>query len=111
MSEKTDGRGQAVPEVAAMKRREFLAGSTPLGISAALGTSMVARQARAELDNGRRVEMYAEMQQIVRDEGGTIVPFFCNFLIARRTNVRHGKAIAGNWQMDGYKAAERWWFA
>ena len=55
--------------------------------------------------------MYAEMQQIVRDEGGTIVPFFRNFLFARRKNVQHGEAIGGNWQMDGYKAAERWWFA
>ena len=67
--------------------------------------------ARAELDNSRRAEMYAEMQQIVRDEGGTIVPFFRNFLFARRKNVQHGEAIGGNWQMDGYKAAERWWFA
>ena len=66
---------------------------------------------RAEVDNNKRAEMYAEAQQIVRDEGGTIVPFFRNFLFARRTNVHHGEAIGGNWQMDGYKAAERWWFA
>ena len=67
--------------------------------------------ARAELDKRKRAEMYAEMQEIVRDEGGTIVPFFRNFLFARRKNVQHAEAIAGNWQMDGYKAAERWWFA
>ena len=67
--------------------------------------------ARAELNHPKRAEMYAEMQRIVRDEGGTIVPFFRNFLFARRKNVQHSDAIAGNWQMDGYKAAERWWFA
>ena len=39
--------------------------------------------ARAELDNRKRAEMYAEMQLIVRDEGGTIVPFFRNFLFAQ----------------------------
>jgi peptide/nickel transport system substrate-binding protein len=66
--------------------------------------------ARAELDDGRRAEMYAEMQLIVRDEGGTIVPFFRNFLFGRGKNVKHGPSLAGNWQMDGYKAAERWWF-
>ena len=67
--------------------------------------------ARAEVDNNKRAEQYAEMQQIVRDEGGTIVPFFRNFLYGRRSNVQHGDSLAGNWQMDGYKAAERWWFA
>lgn len=68
-------------------------------------------EARAEVDDNKRAEMYAEMQLIVRDEGGTIVPFFRNFLFGRRANVHHGPALGGNWQMDGYKAAERWWFA
>jgi peptide/nickel transport system substrate-binding protein len=67
--------------------------------------------ARAELDNTKRGEMYAEMQRTVRDEGGTIVPFFRNFLFARRSRLQHGPSIAGNWQLDGHKAAERWWFA
>ena len=67
--------------------------------------------ARAEVDNSKRAEMYAEAQLIVRDEGGTIVPFFRNFLFAHRKNVQHGETMGGNWQMDGYKSEERWWFA
>lgn len=66
--------------------------------------------ARAELDEAKRAEMYAECQKIVRDEGGTIVPFFRNYLYAHKKNVKHNAEVAGNWQMDGYKAAERWWF-
>ena len=32
--------------------------------------------AQAELDESKRGEMYAEMQRIVRDEGGVIIPLF-----------------------------------
>ncbi len=68
-------------------------------------------EARAELDDSRRQEMYAEMQVIVRDEGGTIVPFFRNHVYARSVNVQREPSIASNWQLDGNKAVERWWFA
>ncbi len=67
-------------------------------------------QARAELDDTKRADMYFEMQQILRDEGGTIVPFFRNYLYARRSNVQHDEAVSGNWALDGARGAERWWF-
>ena len=66
--------------------------------------------ARAELDDAKRGEMYAEMQQILRDEGGTIVPFFRNYVYAARTNVKHDDKLSGNWALDGNRAIERWWF-
>lgn len=68
------------------------------------------REARAELDDNRRAELYAEMQQIMRDEGGTIVPFFRNRVFVRRANVMHGEKLTGNWTLDGARAYERWWF-
>ena len=34
--------------------------------------------ARAETDSEKRRTMYFEMQQIVRDEGGVVVPMFAN---------------------------------
>lgn len=68
-------------------------------------------EARAETNDSKRQEMYAEMQSIVRDEGATIVPFFRSHIYARRSNVHHDNNIAGNWQLDGHKAIERWWFA
>lgn len=66
--------------------------------------------ARAELDQPKRREMYIEMQSIVRDEGGTIIPVFANWVFAMNKKVQHGD-MAGNWDIDGAKGAERWWFA
>jgi len=68
-------------------------------------------EARAELNDAKRGEMYFEMQQIMRDEGGTIVPVFRNFVYARRSNVQHEANMSGNWALDGSRGAERWWFA
>jgi peptide/nickel transport system substrate-binding protein len=67
--------------------------------------------ARAELNDAKRGEMYFEMQQIMRDEGGTIIPVFRNYVYARRANVHHEANMSGNWALDGSRAAERWWFA
>ena len=66
--------------------------------------------ARAELNDELRREMYVEMQSIVRDEGGVVVPLFNNYVFATSDKIRHGK-MQGNWDLDGQKLAERWWFA
>lgn len=68
-------------------------------------------EARAELNDTLRTEMYAELQQILRDEGGTIVPFFRNWIYGRSNKTMRGPSVSGNWPMDAYKAPERWWFA
>ena len=66
--------------------------------------------ARGELDSAKRREMYVEMQRIVSDEGGVVVPLFNNYVFAMSDQVRHGE-LAGNWDLDGSKLTERWWFA
>ncbi len=66
-------------------------------------------QARAELDSAKREQMYLELQTIVRDEGATIIPTFANYIIATRDTIGTPEQMAGNWGMDGLKAAERWW--
>ena len=68
-------------------------------------------EARAELNDAKRGEMYFEMQQILRDEGGTIIPVFRNYVYARRTDVHHEEKMSGNWALDGARGGERWWFA
>jgi len=66
-------------------------------------------EARAELDETLRGELYRECQKIVRDEGGVVIPVFGNWIDA--TNARIGfKNPAGNWEMDGLRCTERWWF-
>ncbi len=70
----------------------------------------ILREAKAELDQKKRTEMYREMQLLCRDDGGTVVPFFRNRVFARRKNVMHGPDMAGNWEMDGARSYQRWWF-
>ncbi|MBT4889664.1 MAG: ABC transporter substrate-binding protein [Rhodospirillales bacterium] len=65
--------------------------------------------ARGELNNSRRAEMYAEMQRIVRDDAGTIVPMFANDIFATSDKIGHGK-LANNNEVDGRMFFERWWF-
>ena len=67
-------------------------------------------QAKAELDDVKRAEMYHEMGMISRDEGATVIPYFPNFVYGRRANVKHSGQLSPAWQMDGYRHASRWWF-
>ncbi|MGX5804382.1 ABC transporter substrate-binding protein [Bradyrhizobium sp. Arg314] len=66
--------------------------------------------ARGELDDAKRRDMYTEMQLLCRDDGGTVIPLFANYVSALSAKVGHNK-IASNWEWDGYRCAERWWFA
>lgn len=66
--------------------------------------------ARSETDDAKRAAMYAEMQQLVHDDGGVVNLMFTNFVDAHARALAHG-AIAANWPLDGLKIAERWWFA
>ena len=67
-------------------------------------------EARAELDEAKRREMYFEMQRIVSDEGGVVVPMFNNYVFATSAKIAHGP-MQGNWDLDGGLWMERWWFA
>ena len=67
--------------------------------------------ARSQLDQKKRAEMYFEMQSILHDEGSTILSFFRNWIYARRANVAHDAKLTGSWPLDGARGAERWWFA
>jgi peptide/nickel transport system substrate-binding protein len=66
--------------------------------------------ARGETDDKKRAVMYAEMQQLVHDDGGVIVIVFDNYVEAHSKKLAHGP-IAANWEADGMKIAERWWMA
>ena len=65
-------------------------------------------KARTELDSERRKAMYWEMQEIVRDDGGTIIPVYAQYVFAQRDTVAHGP-LASNRSVDGWKSMERWW--
>ena len=67
-------------------------------------------QGRSELDEARRTAIYAECQTLIHDDGGCMLPMFFNYVWARGKNVMHGD-LAANWDTDGAKCSERWWFA
>lgn len=67
--------------------------------------------AKAELDEARRTEIYTEMSMLVRDDSPVIIPIFANRVMGRRDNVMHADAIASNWELDGARGYQRWWFA
>ena len=66
--------------------------------------------ARAELDDAKRKAMYVEMQSIVSNEGGVVIPMFSNNVEAISSKIRY-ESLAGNWELDGERCSERWWFA
>ncbi len=66
--------------------------------------------ARSELDTDKRLQMYTELQQILKDEGGAVIPFFADYLNAATSELKYGE-LSTNFPMDGMKLSERWWFA
>ncbi len=65
--------------------------------------------ARVERDQGKRRQMYYEMQEILHNEGGTTVIAFASYLHALSDKLGHD-AVSGNRRMDDGRLARRWWF-
>ena len=72
--------------------------------------NMLLKAGRAELNDAKRREIYVEMQKIVRDEGATVVPMFAADLTGISKKVV-AENVAPDWEMDGMRFSERWWFA
>ena len=68
-------------------------------------------EGRAELDSDKRRTIYREMQAIMSEEGGTIVPMYANYVDAHSNKLANTGTIGNLWQMDSSRMAERWWFA
>jgi peptide/nickel transport system substrate-binding protein len=66
-------------------------------------------EARSELDQSKRREMYAEMQQLIRDDGGIILPFFADNVDAGGKKLKF-ENLSGQSSLDGFRCSERWWF-
>ncbi len=67
--------------------------------------------ARSELDEDKRREMYWEMQELVSNDGGGIIPLFANLLTARSSSIQHAEQVSASFEADGWKCIERWWMA
>ena len=64
--------------------------------------------ARAELDTDARRTQYHEMQQILRDDGGVLVPMFANYVQAVNNRITSPDTVGNLWQMDNGRMSERW---
>jgi len=65
--------------------------------------------ARAELDDKKRGDMYFEMQQIVRDQGATVVPMFSDIVIMASDRLGY-ENFSATLDLDNGRGHERWWF-
>jgi peptide/nickel transport system substrate-binding protein len=64
--------------------------------------------ARAELDQAKRKQMYHDLQMMVVDDGGEIIPMFNNFIDAASKKVQ-GFIPAPTLELSGLRAAEKVW--
>jgi peptide/nickel transport system substrate-binding protein len=68
-------------------------------------------QGRAELDTKKRRNIYVEMQSILHHEGGLLLPLFQSDVMAYNKKLAVPEEVGANWELDGGKNAERWWFS
>lgn len=65
-------------------------------------------QARSELDETKRKELYRSMALTVRDEGGLILPVFNDYVNAASTSLKGFVHDIGNDLSNGYVASRVW---
>ena len=65
-------------------------------------------QARSELDEAKRGELYRAAALMVRDEGGVIIPIFNDFINASLKKVKGYVHDVGNNLSNGYVATRVW---
>ena len=65
-------------------------------------------KAMGEMNADLSRQMYAEMQQILHDDGGVLAFAFPDIVMARSSSIAHGPLSSVN-TFDGLRATERWW--
>ena len=68
-------------------------------------------KARSELDEDKRREMYWEMQALVSNEGGVIIPMFANYVFGNSDKVGHSRRDGLQLGRGRQRWIERWWMA
>jgi len=61
-------------------------------------------EARVETNEERRSDLYREMQLLVRDRGGAIIPVYANHIMAHSSKVKlPDRKLGGIWTLDNYR--------
>lgn len=74
------------------------------------GFDKLLKEARVEMNETKRGEMYLDLQRILRDDGGVVIPMFASFLYGATSRLEFD-AFSGLSPYDGYRGPERWWFS
>ncbi len=98
-------------KVASLRHRLAIFRSLPKSVMtmASFSYKMKFKAVWAELNDNKRRKIYVEMQLLCRDDGGTIIPLFRDYVEAVSQKVQHGP-MSGNLEADGCRNAERWRF-
>ena len=65
--------------------------------------------ARGELNSDTRRAQYHEMQKIVYEWGGAVVPVFSSYVLASSDKLAHGR-VSGTFDFDTFRVARHFWF-
>jgi peptide/nickel transport system substrate-binding protein len=65
-------------------------------------------EARAELDQGKRKEMYGEMQKMIWEDGGVVIPMFIDYVDGASDKVQ-GMKPHPSFEFMGLRLAEKVW--
>jgi hypothetical protein len=93
-----------------ISRRKSMNCSTAAGIMASAAAGSCTATAKVEFDQERRRRVYHDMCLLKREEDGTLLPVFNNFVHAGHGDVAHGNCLAASRECDGARAPSRWWF-
>ena len=66
--------------------------------------------ARSELNAEKRAQMYADLQNLLAEDGGAMVLMFNNYVNVHSAKLDHGK-VSQISDVDGLKITQRWWFS
>lgn len=64
---------------------------------------------RVELDEARRKQIYHDMQVMIVDEGGELIPLFTDNISAASNKVKGYVSVPGGGDMSGFRLAEKVW--
>jgi peptide/nickel transport system substrate-binding protein len=67
------------------------------------------KAARAEVDDEKRKQLYFEMQYIVSDDSGVVIPIWANTLHAQSDKIGHPERLGTGTELDDGRLLERWW--
>jgi peptide/nickel transport system substrate-binding protein len=68
-------------------------------------------QGRSELDDAYGARSITRCKPSCRTRAASVIPMFASFVMGVSNAVATPDVVGANWDLDGFRAVERWWFA